>query len=242
MEEDETAPLETVHLTARDISIFKLAHEHRFLVYSQIREGFWKDRTVPAKTCYKRVQRLLRSGYLEKGYSRRKSLDVYFATEKSHKVLLENGLDSGLKLFVPTEHFDRSIDHDLKVLNLRLLFRDLGLDSWTSERITRERNFMKKCPDGILHAGSKRIALEFENVGLTKQMIRYQAMLNYYKQHERYALLFVIIDGDVKDWLVRVMDYDPKRTWFSTYRELIRRKESSVFENKAASFTLSEIL
>jgi len=242
IEEDENAPLDPLELTHRDIAIFKLAHEHRFIVYSQIREGFWKNRTVPAKTCYKRVQRLVRSGFLEKGYSTRKSLDVYFVTSKSLDILRERGLDSGLELYKPTEWFDRSIDHDLKVLNLRILFRDLGLDSWTSERIARERQYLKKIPDGVLNVGGKKIAIEFENLGLTKQMVRYQAMLNYYKQHEKYALLFIIIDGDVKDWLVRILDYDVKRVWITTYREVERKKENALFENKAASFTLSEIL
>jgi len=241
-EEDETKPLDPLDLTARDIAIFKLAHEHRYIVYSQIREGFWKNRTVSAKTCYKRVERLVRSGFLDKGYSSRKSLDVYFVTAKSFKILQDRGLDSGLMLYEPTEWFDRSIDHDLKVLNLRILFRDLGLDSWTSERVARDRDHLKKVPDGILNIGGKRIAIEFENLGLTKQMVRYQAMLNYYRQHENYVLLFLIIDGDVKDWLVTVMDYDVKRVWITTYRELTQKKGDAVFENKAASFALCEIL
>lgn len=240
-EEDESKLLDPLELTKRDIAIFKLAHEHRFLAYSQIREGFWKERTVPAKTCYKRVERLIRSGFLEKGYSTRKSLDVYFATAKSLQILQDKGLDSGLQLYKPTEWFDRSIDHDLKVTNLRIIFRDLGLDSWTSERVARERHYLKKVPDGILNIGGKKIAIEFENIGLTKERSRYQAMLNYYKQHDNYMLLFLIIDADVKDWLVG-MDYDVKRVWIATYREFTKKREDTVFENKVTSFALSEIL
>ena len=241
-EEDETKPLDLLELTDRDIAVFKLAHEHRFIAYSQIREGFWKNRKVPAKTCYKRIERLLRSGFLAKVRSTRKGLDCYFVTDKSLQVLNERGLDSSLALYQPTEWFDRSIDHDLKVTNLRILFRDLGLDSWTSERVARERDHLKKVPDGILNIGGKKIAIEFENLGLTKEMVRYQAMLNYYKEHENYVLLFMIVDGNVKDWLIRVMDYDVKRVWIATYRELTKKKEDTVFENKAASFALSELL
>lgn len=240
-EEDESKPLDTLELTPRDISIFKMAHEHRFLAYSQIREGFWKDRTMPAKTCNKRVERLVRSGFLEKGYSRRLSLNVYFATAKSLDILREKGLDSGLVLYKPTEWFDRSISHDLKVTNLRILFRDLGLDSWTSERVARERHYLKKVPDGVLNVGGRQIAIEFENIGLTKQKSRYQEMLNYYNQHDRYMLLFLIIDADVKDWLLD-MDYDMKRVWIANYGLLMKNKGDTVFENRIAQFNLNEIL
>lgn len=241
-EEDETKPLDSVELTNRDIAIFKLAHEHRYLVHSQIREGFWKNRSTPAKTPHRRIQRLVNSGFLERGYSEMKNLNCYAITEKSLAILRARNLDSGLSLYKFTPRFDRSIDHDLKLLNLRIIFRQFGLDSWTCERITREREHQERIPDGILNVSGKRIAVEFENNGLTKEIARYQAMFTYYNRHEIYALLFLIIDGNLKDWIIRVLDYDVQRVWMVSYKEILKRKEKAVFENKAASFTLSDIL
>lgn len=233
--------LEPIQLTERDVAIFSLAHEHRYIVHNQIREAFWKGRSESAKACNKRVQKLVRTGYLAKGYSKRKSLGVYFATRKSLKILKERGLDSGIGLYKPTEYFDRWIDHDLNVLNLRILFRKLGFDSWISERVIKEREHPEKVPDGIISLGGKRIAIEYES-GLTKDMERYQQMLTYYSGHEGYVLLFIIINGDVKDWLVRGLHYDVKRVWITTYKELFRKRGEAVFENKAATFTLNTIL
>ena len=242
IDEDEQKVLDPLELTDRDIAIFRLAHEHRYIVYSQIREGFWKERSVSAKAPNKRVQRLVRSGFLSRGYSEMKNLNCYMVTEKSLSIMKERGLDSGLKLYEPTPRFDRSIDHDLKLLNLRLVFRDCGLDCWRSERILRESEHLKRIPDGVLNVGGNKVAIEFENGPLSKSIARYQEMFAYYNQHEAYALFFLIVDGNVKDWLIRVMEYDPQRVWITTYKEMMRKRENAVFENKAASFTLHEIL
>lgn len=228
-------------LTGRDIAAFKLAHEHRYLVYNQIRAAFWKERSLPAKACYRRVERLVNSGFLKQGYSGRKGMHVYFLTERSLEILQEQGLDSSMQLYVPTKYFDRSIDHDLKLLNVRILFRGFGLDSWTGERVLRERDHLKDLPDAVLNIRGKRIPIEFEN-HLTKSMERYQEMLSFYSEHLTYFILLMIIDGDTKDWLVRGLEYNAKRIWFTTYNELIDDKEEALFENKRASFKLARLL
>ena len=58
--------LEPLVLTDRDMSLFRYAHEHRYLAYSQIRAAFWKERSLDAKACYKRVERLVNAGYLKR--------------------------------------------------------------------------------------------------------------------------------------------------------------------------------
>lgn len=239
---DETKILEPLELTDRDIALFKLAHEHRFIVYSQIKEGFWKNVSLESKTCNKRIERLVKSGYLSSKRSERKDINAYFATSKSLKILRARGLDSGLELYQVSEYFDRNIDHDLKVLNLRILFRDLGLDSWIPERVVLEREKQRKTPDGVLTRNGMRVALEFENDGLTKDKGRYQGMLNYYRDHEVYDLLFLIVDGPIKDWLVFEMNYDSRRQWFTTYRELQQNRGNAYFENRSGHFLLNYIL
>ena len=238
--DDVTKPIEPVELTARDVAVFKLIHEHRYLAYGQLRAAFWKDRSEPAKSCYRRIERLINSGYLRKDYSGRKSLNIYFATDKSLAVLKERAFDSDLRLYEQTPHFDHSIDHDLKVASVRILFRQFGLDSWTSERVLRDRDHLFRVPDGILNIRGKQIAIEFEN-HLTKSMKRYQELFNYYSAHKTYLLLLVIIDGDVKDWLVNAMQYSAKKIWMTTYQELIREKGDTLFENRLASFKLSRL-
>jgi hypothetical protein len=234
----EPSPLE---LTDRDIAAFKLIHEHRYLVYNQIHRAFWKGRSVPAKACYKRVEKLVKFGYLKQGYSKRKSIHIYFVTDKSLKVLTERGLDSTLPLYVPGPNLEHHIAHDLNVTNLRTLFRELGLDAWRSERILRERDHLQRVPDGVLNIRGKKAAIEFEN-HLTKSKIRYQQLFDYYRAHDKeHYLLFVIIDGDTRDWLL-TLNYDARQVWVTTYSELMNKREEALFENKRASFKLSRLL
>jgi len=238
--EDVSKIIKPIELTDRDVAVFKFVHEHRYLAYGQIREAFWKDRSEPAKACYRRIERLINSGYLKKGYSGRKNLNIYFATEKSLAILEERKLDSGVGLYETTPHFDRSIDHDLKVASVRILFRQFGLDSWTSERVLRDRDHLFRVPDGVLNLRGKRIAIEFEN-HLTKSMKRYQEVFSYYSDHKTYLLLLMIIDGDTKDWLLNGMRYNAKKIWMITYQELMNDKGEALFENKRASFKLNRL-
>ena len=50
--EDVTAILRPVELTERDVAIFKMIHEHRYLAYGQMRAAFWKDRSEPANRAF----------------------------------------------------------------------------------------------------------------------------------------------------------------------------------------------
>ena len=233
--------IEPIKLTDRDVAIFKFAHEHRYLVYNQISRAFWKDRSEIANACYGRVEQLVNAEYLRKGYSTKKSSNVYFVTEKSFAILKERGLDSDIPLYQQTKRFDTSIDHDLKVISIRILFRELGLDSWTSERMLRERDHLYKRPDGVLNLRGKRIAIELEN-HLSKSKKRYQALFDYYSNHKTYLVLLLVIDGHVKDWLIDVLKYNAKRIWMTTYWELLNKKEETLFENKQASFKLSRLM
>ncbi len=231
---------EPLVLTDRDIAVFQLAHEQRFVCYNQISAGFWKERSEHAKACWHRVERLLNAGYLQKEYSPRKKLQVYFATEKAVAELKTRSLDAGIPAFKMRPYYDRNIGHDLNVTNIRLLFREFGLHQWTSERILWEREHLFHKPDGVLTLRGRKIAIEFEN-GLTKSHARYQATLDYYNDHEGYRLLFMIIKGDTRDWLVD-LKYDARKIWFAGFNELMNEKEKTLFENKRARFELSRLL
>jgi hypothetical protein len=63
-----------------------------------------------------------------------------------------------------------------------------------------------------------------------------------YKKLTEYFLVFLVIDGNLKNWLVRGLDYDVKQVWMTTYKELMNRKKKAQFENKGAYFELSRIL
>jgi len=155
-------------------------------------------------------------------------------------VLKAKSLDSGLEVAEPTPYFDRNISHDLHVNNLRIHFREMGLYQWTSERILFERDHLFRRPDAVLTIRGRKVALEFEN-GITKGRDRYRDLFNYYDFSESYRLLFVIVRGDLRDWLME-FDYDAWKIWFVDYKKLMKEKEKVLFANKRGEFELSRLL
>ncbi|MDA9101158.1 hypothetical protein N9K06_00630 [Omnitrophica bacterium] len=231
---------EPIVLTGRDMALLNLAHEQRFLCYSQIRAAFWKENSEDAKACWHRVERLIKEGYLRKEYTGRKKLNLYLSTEKAVRELAAKSLDQGIPPFVMKPYYERCIEHDLNVTNVRILFRELGLHQWTSERVLWEREHQYNRPDAILTLRGRKIAIEFEN-GLTKSKVKYREMLEFYSSHEGYRLLFMVIKGDTRDWLVE-LEYDARKIWLAGYKELMDQREKTIFENKRGVFELSRLL
>ena len=236
LEEDESQPLV---LTKRDIGLFKMVHEHRYIAIKQIRDGFWKGCSTTSHVIYRRIQRLVNMGYLERTYSERSSCIVYYLTENGYKELQSRGLDSGLALYEKTEDFDRLSQHDMKVLNVRILFAELGLNQWRSERFLKEKDNLARFPDGVLNVRGLKIAIELENT--TKEKSRYPEIFGYYGENTDYALVFMVMVKGLKNWMLD-MNYDAKRVWFTHYDDLFKLREQTLFENRAASFHLNRII
>ena len=181
--EDPVKDKSPVVLTERDLAVFQFIHEQRYVCYNQIKEGFWKERSPDAHACWHRVGKLVNAGYLRKEYSGKQGTDAYFASGAAVEVLKTKGMDGGLQVVEPTPYFDRNISHDLHVNNLRILFREMGLYQWTSERILFEREHAFQRPDAVLTIRGRKVALEFEN-GLTKGRERYRDLFGYFVRSE----------------------------------------------------------
>lgn len=235
LEEDESLPLV---LTPRDIGVLKLIHEHQYSPNNLIRDAFWKGRSVSSNSCYRRIERLVKSGFLKRDYSKWLSMVVYLLAAKGFKELQSRGLDSGLELYEKTEDFDRYSEHDLNVLSLRVLFAELGLNEWRSERLL-VKDKLSKLPDGVLNVRGFKIAIEMDNS--RKDQSRYRDIFSYYSENTNYALAFMVMNADLKNWLFG-MKYDVKRIWFTNYSRLFKLREQTLFENKSGSFHLSRIL
>ncbi len=229
-EENESGP---VVLTERDIEIFRLVHEHRYLAFNQIKRAFWKDCSDIANAGYKRVKHLVKAGYLEEGYSSRKGLILYLLSEKSYQELQRRNMDLGLFRYELTDNFERHVNHDLNVVNIRILFREMGLKDWTPERVLKEQNPQKeRVPDGIVKVDGNPMVIEFENSLKTKS--RYKEIFDSYPANGEYYVVLVIVYKGIKEWLLQ-MDYNPEQVWFVDYNNLMSKREKSLLENKQES-------
>lgn len=235
--ENETGPLV---LTTRDIAILKLVHEQRYLAFNQIRTAFWKDRSEIANAAYKRLMRLVDSGFLEEGYSKRKGLNLYLLAEKGYSELQRQNLDLALSRYELTGHYERYVDHDLKVSSIRILFNELGLVNWTPERVLKEvRREGARVPDGIVTIGGKHVVIEFEN--RLKSKPRYKGFFESYASHKEYYLVIIVVYDDIKEWLLD-LDYDPQQVWFVGYEDLMNKRSQALLENKHEMFALERLL
>ncbi len=227
-------------LTDRDLGLMTLCHEERYLAYSHIKEGFWPDRSNESNGARRRIRRLTEEGYLKKEWIDHRSQLLYLLGERGRQVLKERNLDQGLDLYRYSEDRDtRLIDHHLMVTNIRLLFRDLGIPGWTSERILMEREHRHFYPDGILNLRGDKIAIEYENGLKSKQ--RYVDRFASYAKSAEYTLAIFIVAGVVRDWLFE-LEYRLDQICFVEYKHLFRRKAEAELENKASKFVLAEIL
>lgn len=231
--------LEPVAITERDVAIFKLIHEQRYVVMNQIVTAFWKCCSEDGKAAKRRVMKLVDTGYLKLGEIRDRKIKVCLLTEKSYGELKSRGLDSGLSLYASRDDYYYNFDHDLKVVNLRILFRDLGLDKWKSERLLKEKELYGKVPDAVLDIHGYQAAIEFENTVKSKE--RYSEAFHRYKEHSDFFFVFFILDKWGRDWIFD-LDYDPQQVWFVLYRDLFEMREETPFVNKEAGFPLSRIL
>ncbi len=240
-ESDKNLPAESeaTELGARDTQVFRFIHEQGYLVFNQVRRAFWQDCSEIAGACYHRMEKLRNAGYLAKERAYRKKCWIYLLTEKGYAELVRLGLTSGVPLFKMNGQYQINMDHDLKVTDLRIFFRQHGLDGWTSERVLKDRDFKSRTPDGVLNVYGDKVAIEFENS--TKGRKRYKEIFDGYRQSKEYRRVFMIVDEEIKDWALN-LDYDTSQIWFVNFKDLFRKKHEAVFENKAASFVFARIL
>lgn len=236
-QKEDQEPLE---LTERDISVFQLIHEQRYLVYNQIQRAFWPERSLSAKACYKRVTRLEKAEYLGAIRSESEGVNVYFLMDKAYEEIRKRGLDHGLRPYRFTEKSEYYVSHDLKVATVRIVFHELGLKQWTSERLLKERDHLTRYPDGVLHLGRYKAAIEVENV--PKEKGRYSDLFRHYAQADEYFLVFVVMCKGIRDWLITSSDYNPQQVWFTKYGEVVNKGGEAYFRNGRDGFALQRFL
>jgi hypothetical protein len=241
-EEDQN---ERVVIQNRDIRLFKLVCEQKFLTRPQVIEHVFKNHKSAAKA---RLQKLVRLGYLKPVRRLVGEPASYLLGEKAKQALKASGYAFGgsreeekrypYALPEPQEHIELvTYEHDRKVTEARLVSEKLGLiPNWQSEKCLKmgwKRDL--HVPDGYIRFGPIGVALEIE---LTlKSRKRYHTIFNehFYTRKTQYALY--LCDPKIFQKILRIArefreqdkplcfaDYDqfvkdPLRTAFVTQRK-----------------------
>jgi len=229
---------EKIELTERDMELFRFLNEQKFMVASQIYSIFWPSSKLDAGTGRQRLNKLVDAGYIK-----------IFAVQKDAKttlklfMLTEKGIDELRKLKLDHRFSELSsvnqvtVEHTLKLVNVRAIFRELGQKEWISERLIRKQSPNRKWyPDGALVFGKSKIAIELENS--IREKTRYENRFKHYEEDQEYRFVFFILSWPVvKSWIFDLTAPGVK-ILFGMYVDLLQDKGQAKIENKISSVEL----
>ena len=230
-------------LTERDIELFSYLNEQKFMVSSQIYEIFWPQSEVRSGTARQRLTKLVESGYIKivivKDPKKETELRLFVLTEKGINELRKRKLDRGFSELSSINHV--LVEHSLKIVNVRAIFRELGQKNWRSERLIRKEDSNRGWyPDGALDVSGFKIAIEVENSFREKS--RYIRRFKHYAENQEFGLaIFILSWPSVKSWIFD-LDAPQDKICFVNYETLLKKRGDAELENKTSSIKLSSIL
>lgn len=235
-----------LRLEALDLEILQFAHEQylaafqHFRMLSQLQgEGKWLH-------CNWRVRELVGRRYLEEKRWENQGLHYFVLGWKGLRALRKR-IHRGqlMPLYRLPEHLNRRIGERLKAGMVRLVFRQLGLSGWTSERVLKIRDRRGyPLPSGELKIGDKKIAVYLEQV--SKRPVK-----GYEKFFEDcmkwgYDEVWMIVEWNPSNFFRKTWNEFQTlwpQVWFANYGELIKKGAETRFANhEGASFLLGDFV
>lgn len=233
MEPDQAA--ESIVLTERDIQVMKYLNEHKFMTAGQIYDMFWPDSKDSAGAGRHRLVKLETSGYVRKIYGTAKTPMLFLVTKKAIDVLKEKGWDFDLREVKEID--ENTVEHNLKLFNIRKVFERLGVCDWQTERVFRSLETTRGWyPDAVFRLKKYLFAVELENTFRSKPI--YEQKFKWYEKAPEFRAVFYVLNWPfVKSWL---MDFESTlaKIGFVIYDDLIKSGSKAVIENKTGKMTL----
>ena len=177
-------------ITERDIELMGWILEQKFMTEKQVRRVFWKDIKKKSRHAYKRLNELVKAGFLKVN------------TEEIYQDVVYTVSAGGIR---KVRVFNRSYGlgevgnvgysnyrHDLVVTDIRIMFYELGFKQWLSERVLSRRNDLRRVPDGMIFEKGRYLALEYESSQKSKR--RYREIFYHYELDSRVNKILYIVD------------------------------------------------
>lgn len=250
---------EHLQIQDRDIRLFRLILEQKFLTRPQIVEHIYERHQSAAAA---RLQKLVRARYL-----RAKRV---FVSEPQSYLLGAVGVEAlkaagyavgvvqgfpvtyGVNLPKPQPEIEVSnYEHDKKVTNIRFLWEGTGLArDWQSEKFLKMgRRRDRKVPDGFFTVAERGIAIEVELKA--KSSDRYRKIIDAYLYDSRvYCVFYICKEAKILRKICRLVQkmatmttVPQKPFFFTTYDELARNQgEALMMSQRHSEFRLEILL
>jgi hypothetical protein len=220
-------------ITERDTEILKMCLEQKFLLLRHIAKKFFPESLSMYKVPARRVNLLMRQGYLRAVKPRVGHDTLYLTTAKGVKHLKRLDLSNGLR---PLDGVDLKIyEHDVWVTDARIILeRSPGL-IWTPERVLKHKTERKKVPDGLAADGRENsFVIEIERTLKSKRYYERVLIDTWVKNEGISAFLYLVGKKSMVEWFKK-LECCPECFYFATMEDLLRREGNTLFVNKKNS-------
>ena len=226
-----------MHLKYRDVEILTWLVHMKFMTLDQIGRAFFKD-CNPNRACYRRILKLIKGGYIatRKVYTDPK--DVYVPTRKVVKLLEQDGFPYAIGL--PKDKSFPNFGHERTLVDIRILFHELGISTYIPERIIRSMRPTGACPDAIVITANCIYAIEYEHT--EKRLERYQRILERYEIKEHYDKVLYITPTETLRERIKKKYPLPDHIFFISKEALFRDRERAVFFSSKDGFDIDNLM
>lgn len=172
-----------------------------------------------------RVRELLNLRFIERKHWKEQAIDYFILAYKGFKALKRRIYRAHLMpIYRVSQGLNQVIGERLEAGLIRIAFKQLGLNDWTSERVLKIRD--KKIypvPTGEVKKGDRKIAIHFEPIR-TKPVTAYESLLQDYLKS--YDQIWMVVDWNVPDFLAKAKDEfksQSSNVWLIHFHDLIEK-------------------
>lgn len=210
-------------LQSRDYELLSWLVQMKFMLLDQIVKVFFKD-CNPGRAPYRRLLKLMKAGLVDTRKVYTETRDLYVPTKQAVKLLKDQ--DRPYCLGLSKDVYFSDYEHDKTLIDLRILFTELGIRTWIPERVLRSVRPSGSCPDAALITPNYFYAVEYERT--EKKSERYKAVAERYDRGNYHAVLYICRSQGLMTKL-REGYLSSRRFYFITVETLLKEKENAVF-------------
>jgi len=217
-----------MRMQERDFIILAWVDHERFPHHEQVSKALFKKGSNPMRAPYRRMLKLREEGLIDTVKIATDPRERYVITRKGVSLLRSVGFQ--YVPGVPKKKALKNYEHDSKLIDLRILFQELGLGIWVPERVIRSMKRRGSVPDALLITWGANYAIEYE--WSKKEIPRYKQIFERYATQEKYdGVLYILPTESRIKKLWEAIPLIDKKIYFISEEKLCRERENAVFHS-----------
>jgi len=219
-----------MEITERDMLILKMCLEQKFLLLRQIAKKFFPESRNIYKVPARRVNLLMKQGYLKALKPRVGHETLYLSTPKGEKYVRSIGFAVVLRAVKGVDL--KTYEHDVWVTDVRIVMEKASF-RWTSERALKKGARRGKVPDGMIMSRGRRYSFLVEVERTLKNKRYYERMFlnNWMHYKNKQGTLFLVARRTMIPWFKELRSCE-ESFYFATIHDLFDCGVHTEFTNK----------